>query len=133
MAFTCENEIEIVGGAAEERERAASLVLALECVDEGSASRADSPGALTLRFGSSDGLPEGELPSIAAQFPGMAFTLAYFSLDGEFYGYARAGEGGEAAESEDLDEAAREAVGARHEGDVIAFVRERYALATRKN
>jgi hypothetical protein len=129
MAFTCVNEIEIDGGSEDERRRASDLILAADSADEDSASREERDLVLTLRFGSADGLPEEELASLAAQFPGLSFTLAYFSLDGEFFGYARAGAGGEAAESEDFDELTRDAVGRRHDGDGIAFVRERFGLA----
>jgi hypothetical protein len=129
VAFTCVNEIEIEGGSEEERRKAAKLILAADSADEDSASRAEGGASLTLRFESVDGLPEGELASLAAQFPGFSFTLAYFSLDGEFFGYAKAGAGGEAAESEDFDEGTRDAVGRRHDGDGIAFVRARFGLS----
>jgi hypothetical protein len=135
MAFTCLNELEISGGSEEDRRAAAGLVLAVGCVDEAGASRRelpDSPGrgpSLLLRFESRDGLPEEDIAGLAPHFPALAFLLRYFSLDGEFYGYARAGAGGEAAESEDLFEDARELVGRRHDGDALAFVKERYGLA----
>jgi hypothetical protein len=139
MAFTCINEIEISGGGEKERGAAAALVLATESADEDSASRAEAESRLVLRFESVDGLPEEELASIAPQFPGLSFTLVYFSLDGEFFGYARAGElwpdgalGPSAeAESADLDDDARDMVGRRHDGDGIAFVKERYDLPRR--
>ena len=66
---------------------------------------------------------------MAPQFPGLAFTLAYFSLDGEFYGYAKAGTEGSAAESSDFAEDTRDIVGRRYDGDRIAFVRAVYSLA----
>jgi hypothetical protein len=128
MAFSCVNEVGIEGGSAEERRKAAELILAADSADEDSASRAEGGAGLTLRFESRDGLPEDQLSSLAAQFPGLSFAMLYFSLDGEFFGYAKAGAGGEAAESEDLDEEARDAVGRRNDGDGIAFVRERYGL-----
>ena len=128
MAFTCINEIEIEGGTDEERGRAASIVLVSDSVDEDSSSRDVRGQTIVLRFQSIDDLPEGELASIAAEFPGLAFTLLYFSLDGEFFGYTRTGAKGEAAESEDFDDATRDTVGHRHDGDGIAFVRERYGL-----
>ena len=129
--FVCENEIEIIGGTEAERGRAAGLILVLDCVDEDSSTSSESAGpaaSLVLRFKSVDGLPEEELVALAPQFPELSFTLVYFSLDGEFFGYARSGAGGQAAESDDLDEAARELVGRRHDGDGLAFVRARYSL-----
>jgi hypothetical protein len=128
MGFTSDNEISIVGGSEVERRRAALLFLAPDCVDEDSLSQGERPDALVLRFDSVDGLPEADLAFIAAQFPELSFALAYFSKDGEFFGYARAGAGGEAAESDDLDEALWEEVGRRHNGDGIAFVKEQYSL-----
>jgi hypothetical protein len=132
MAFTCRNEIVIRGGSEEERRRAAALILAVDSVDEDSASRDERPQALVLRLESVDGLPEDELRALAPQFPELSFTLIYFSLDGEFYGYARlqpAGEGAaEAAESEDFGEDTRDLVGRRYDGDVIAFVRGAFGL-----
>lgn len=140
MAFTCVNEIEISGGSAEERGAAAALVLAVDCADEDSASREEVAAgargagprgagrggdALVLRFESADGIPEDELLAIAPQFPGLAFSLVYFSLDGEFYGCARAGA---AAESADFDEGTRELVGRRYEGDGIAFAKAALGL-----
>jgi len=128
MAFTCVNEVLIEGGSAEERRRAAELMLAADSADEDSGSSAEGGASLTLRFESVDGIPESELSSLADQFPGLSFTMLYFSLDGEFFGYAKAGAGGEAEESEDFDEDTREAVGKRYDGDGIAFVRARYGL-----
>jgi hypothetical protein len=128
MAFTCVNEARIEGGSEEERRRAATLVLAADSADEDSASRKEDESSLTLRFESVDGLPEAELTSLAEQFPGLSFTMIYFSLDGEFFGYSRSGAGGEGAESEDFDEDTREAAGKRYDGDGIAFVRARYGL-----
>jgi hypothetical protein len=128
MAFCCVNEVEIVGGSDEERRRAAAIILASESVDEESASRGERGAILSLRFESRDGLPEAELSSLADQFPGLSFTMLYFSLDGEFFGYAKAGAGGEAAESEDFDELTRDEAGKRNDGDGIAYVRARYSL-----
>jgi hypothetical protein len=128
VTFSCINEIEIRGGTEEERAEAAKLVFASDSADEDSGSSRTGDMALVLRFESVDGLPEAELAAIAAEFPGLSLTLAYFSLDGEFYGYARAGAGGEAAESEDFEEGTREEVGKDHDGDGIAFVKARYGL-----
>lgn len=128
MAFTCVNEVEIEGGSADERRKASELILAADSADEDSAFREERGSVLTLRFDSVDGLPEAELSSLAAGFPGLSFTMPYFSLDGEFFGYSRAGAGGEGAESEDFDEDTREAVGRRFDGDGLAFVKERYGL-----
>jgi hypothetical protein len=128
MAFTCDNEIEIDGGDAAERRAAANLVLASESVDEDSARRVESGGSLILRATSVDGLPEEELASLAIQFPGLSLTLVYFSKDGEFYGYAKAGPEESAAESDDFDEDTLDLVGRRHDGDGIAFARSRYSL-----
>jgi hypothetical protein len=137
MGFSCDCELEVDGGAEEERRKAAAIVLASDSVDEDSASQRETarmpsgpagPTRLVMRFRSADGIPEGELAPIAELFPGLSLTLAYFSLDGEFFGYARSGAAGEAAESEDFAEDTRETVGRRHDGDGIAFVRERYAL-----
>jgi hypothetical protein len=128
MAFNCVNEIEIEGGSEGERRKAAELILAADSADEDSAVRGERGSVLILRFESRDGLPEAELASLGAQFPGLSFTMLYFSLDGEFFGYAKAGAGGEAAESEDLDEEVRAEVGERKDGDGIAFVRERFGL-----
>jgi hypothetical protein len=131
MGFTCINAIEIAGGSAEERRKAAELLLAADYADEETATMRDGGDSLELRYETEDGLPEDELPPLAMQFPDLSLSLAYLSLDGEFYGYARAGRGGESAESEDFDEGTREALGRRHDGDVIAFVRERYGLPLR--
>ncbi len=129
MGFTCMNEIEIRGGTEAERGAAASLILAVETVDEESASREERASSLDLRFESVDGLPEDEVAAIAPQFPSLSFTLVYYSLDGEFYGYARSGAGGEAAaESEDFGEGTRDEIGRRHDGDGLAFVRAAYGL-----
>jgi hypothetical protein len=129
MAFVCLNEIEILGGASPERAKAAELILAFASVDELSLSRREEgEGFLRLRVESEDGLPEEELAALAPQFPELSFTLVYFSLDGEFYGYARRGAAGEAAESADFDEGTRDLVGRGHEGDGIAFVRSSYRL-----
>jgi hypothetical protein len=128
MAFTCRNEIEILGGTEAERGKAADLVLAADCVDEDSAERGGTGSRLSLRLDSQDGLPEEELASIAAQFPGLSFTLVYFSLDGEFFGYAKLGASGGAAESADFAEDTRELVGRRYDGDGLAFVRANYAI-----
>ena len=137
MTFTCDCEIEISGGTEEDRQKAAALLLAVDSVDENSVSRREAAQkergnsgsrTLVLRFESVDGLPEDELVSIAPQFPDLSLTLIYFSLDGEFFGYARAGAVGPAAESEDFAEDTRDIVGRRHEGDGIAFVRQAYSL-----
>jgi hypothetical protein len=129
MAFVCLNEIEIQGGTVEERRRAAALVLAIDCVNEGAASQRETEARLSLRLESVDGLPEEELSSLASQFPDLSFTLVYFSLDGEFFGYARMGAAGEAAESADFSEDTRDIVGRRYDGDGLAFVRASYSLA----
>ncbi|MGA2547097.1 MAG: AraC family transcriptional regulator [Rectinemataceae bacterium] len=137
MVFTCVDEIEISGGSEEERRRAAALILAAESVDEGRASRRETLQArgaqprpsLLLRLESVDGLPEEEIQALAPQFPDLSFTLVYFSLDGEFFGYAKVGAAGGAAESEDFAEDTREIVGRRHDGDGIAFVRAAFSLA----
>jgi hypothetical protein len=128
MAFTCVNEIGIEGGSEAERRRAAELILAADSADEDSASRDEGGAFLALRFESVDGLPESELASLASGFPGLSFTMLYFSIDGEFFGYSKAGACGEAAESEDFDEDTRDAVGKRYDGDGIAFVRARFGL-----
>ena len=126
MGFTCEIEVEVEGGAEAERRGAARLMLAAESADEDGAAQTEAGSTLRLRFKSVDGLPESELSSLAAEFPGLAFTMRYLSLDGEFYGYAKAGAGGEAAESEDFGEGTREELGRRFDGDGIAFVKDRY-------
>jgi hypothetical protein len=147
MAFTCVNELEISGGSEEERRAASALVLAAESADEGTAMlRETEPAAsgasgqaaplLVLRFQSVDGLPEEELAAMAPQFPALSFTLAYFSLDGEFFGYAKtgagdSGPGAAAAESADFADDTRDIVGRRHDGDGIAFVKETYGLLRR--
>ena len=137
MTFTCDCEIEISGGTEEDRQKAAALLLEVDSVDEDSVSRWEGaqkesgnsgPRTLVLRFESVDGLPEDELVSIAPQFPDLSLTLIYFSLDGEFFGYAKAGAGGLAAESQDFVQDTRDIAGKRHDGDGIAFVREAYSL-----
>jgi hypothetical protein len=130
MGFMCDNEIEIRGGEESDRRKAATLLSVLDIVDEDSLSQSESPGVLDLRFRSVDGLPEEEAMALVEQFPGVAVTLAYFSKDGEFFGYSRSGAGGEdcAADSADLEEKDLGEVGKRFEGDGIAFVRERYGL-----
>jgi len=129
MSFSCCNEIEIAGGTPDERRASAALVLAADSVDEGSSSLTERPSSVILRFDSVDGLPEEELQSLAPQFPSLAFTLVYFSQDGEFYGYARAGAAGSEAESDDFDQETRDIVARRHDGDRIAFVKAAYALS----
>lgn len=129
MAFSCRNEIEIAGGTEDERRAAAALLLAADCVDEDSASRSERGSSMALRFESVDGLPEEELKALAPQFPALAFTLVYFSQDGEFYGYAKAGAAGGEAESDDFDQGTRDTVARRYDGDRIAFVRAAYALS----
>ena len=129
MTFTSLNEIELRGGTVEERRAAATLILAADSADEDGASREEADGSLIIRFKSVDGLPEEDLRSIAPQFPALSFTLVYFSLDGEFYGHSRTGAAGEAAESADLTDDNRAAVGRRHDGDGIAFVRACYDLS----
>jgi hypothetical protein len=137
MGFTCISELEISGGTESDRRAAAALVLASDSVDEDSASREERASSLVLRFESVDGLPEEELVTIAPQFSELSFLLVYFSRDGEFYGYARRGarvEGAESAaleeaESADLEEADLESIGRRHDGDGIAFAKERFGLA----
>ncbi len=131
MTFTSLNEIEISGGSAEDRRAAAALVLAADSADEDGATTEGGDGFLRIRFGSVDGLPEDELAALAPQFPALGFTLVYFSLDGEFYGHARAGAAGDTAESADLTDDDREAVGRRHDGDGLAFVRACYDLSRR--
>jgi hypothetical protein len=134
MGFTCINEIEISGLAEEDRRAAAKLLLAADYANDAAASLQDSQRAaaepsLVLRFESADGLPEEEIATVAAQFPGLSIALAYFSLDGEFYGYARAGSSGVGAESEDFEEDTREVVGRRYDGNAIAFVKARFGLS----
>jgi hypothetical protein len=129
MGFTCENAIVIRGGAEAERRAAASLLLAADSIDEDSVSRMDLPSELSLRCASVDGLPEEDISALALQFPSLSFELLYFSKDGEFYGYARRGSGGEAAESADFDEKTLDEVGRRHDGDGIAFARAAFGLA----
>jgi hypothetical protein len=129
MGFTCLNEIEIACGSEEERRRTADLVLAFDSVDEDSSSREERGQIIVLRFESVDDLPEDELALLAAQFPDLSFTLVYFSLDGEFFGYAKTGASGTAADSEDFAEDTRDIVGRRYDGDGIAFVRARYSFA----
>ncbi len=128
MGFTSENEIEITGGGAPDRRRAASLLTAAESADEESAAVHEAGERLVLRCRSVDGLLEEEAQSLASQFPGLAFLALYFSKDGEFYGYSRAGSGGGDAESADFDETTLEEVGRRHDGDGLAYVRERFGL-----
>lgn len=89
---------------------------------------APAPPAVILRFESENGLPEDELQAIATQFPSLDFTLVYYSMDGEFYGWAAAGTQGSSSESEDFDEDTRDLIGHRHLGDGIAFVKERFSL-----
>jgi hypothetical protein len=138
MAFTCMDDIEISGGSEEERRKAAAIILAAESVDEGTVSQREtvhakietgSPPSLLLRFESVDGLPEEDLQALVPLFPALSFTLVYFSLDGEFYGYAKAGAAGSAAESRDFAEDTRDIVGRRYDGDRIAFVRSVFSLA----
>jgi hypothetical protein len=128
MSFTCDCELQIDGGGAADRRAAADIVLAAECVRDGGATRRETADSLAVRFPSEDGLPEDELAAAAPQFPGLSFTLVYFSRDGEFYGYARASEKGEADESEDLDESALETLGSKYGGNGIAFVRAAFGL-----
>jgi hypothetical protein len=130
MAFACENEIEIRGGEADDRRKAADLLFVLDIVDESSKSQRESPDALELRFQSVDGLPEEEAMALVEQFPALDVTLVYFSKDGEFFGYARSGPGGSdcAADSADLGEKDLDELGRSFNGDGIAFVRERFGL-----
>lgn len=137
MTFTCSNEIEVVGGTEAERAAAVALVLAVDSVDEATVSTRKveraGPGEvprpfLLARFDSIDGLPEEELGPIAALFPSLAFTLVYYSQDGEFYGYARAGAGDNDAASEDFAADTADIVGRRYDGDRLAFVKERFDL-----
>jgi hypothetical protein len=132
MSFTCENEIVISGGTEEERVAATRLLLAADSIDEDSVSSEDGEATMVLRCESVDGLPESEARSLAVQFPELSFLMAYFSKDGEFYGYARAGKAGEAAESADFEEGTLEEVGRRYGGDGLAFVRDLYSLARRE-
>jgi hypothetical protein len=128
MAFNCDCELEIGGGTEADRRAAAGLVLAADCVDEGGASRNAGASSILLRFTSVDGLPEDELAAIMPQFPELSLALVYFSRNGEFYGYARMGAGGEASESEDFDEGTLETVAADYDGDGIVFVRTVFGL-----
>lgn len=128
MGFTCENEIEIKGGTPKDREAAALLILAAESIDEGSAKRSEGPESLVLRCLSADGIPEEETVNLAGQFPGLSLSIVYFSKDGEFYGFARTGSGGDAAESSDLEAADLDEVGKAHGGDGISFVKARFSL-----
>ncbi len=128
MGFTSTNGIEIRGGFASDRRRAAEILLAAESAHEDGVSERETESSLYLRYDSSDDLPEGQMAELAAQFPELSFELAYFSLDGEFYGYAKCGAEGEAAESEDFEEDTRDLVARRHDGDRLAFVRARFSL-----
>ena len=128
MGFTSNNEIVISGGKSDERGQAAAALLASESIDEDSATRRETADSLVLRFDSADGLPEGDIAALAPQFPGLSFSLVYFSLDGEFYGYSTAGAQGDAADSEDFAEDTRDLVARRHDGDRMAFVKERFSL-----
>jgi hypothetical protein len=128
MAFTSIDEIVIGGGSVEDRRRAAALILAADSIDDGAASREEGPELLALRFESVDDLPEEAIQALSPQFPSLSFTLVYCSLDGEFFGYAKAGPSGAASESEDFSEGTRDAIGRRYDGDVIAFVRATYSL-----
>jgi|GEM_PF-3509714 len=128
MSFTCDCELEVAGGEPEDRSAAARIVLAADCVEEGDEALRTVDGAIAARFSCADGLPENELVSVAAQFPGLALTLAYFSRDGEFYGYAQALPGGESAESADFDDRTFESLTSEYSGDGIAFVRASFGL-----
>ena len=130
MGFVCENEIVIRGGEESNRRKAAALLFVLDIVDEDSQSQEERSDALKLRFRSIDGLPEEEAMALVEQFPGIAVSLVYFSKDGEFFGYARSGAGGDdcAADSADLEEKDLDELGRSFNGDSIAFVRERFGL-----
>jgi len=128
MSFTCDCMLEIMGGNAVDRQAAAGLILAADCVDESGAKRHEGSSSLDLRFESVDGLPEDELAAIAPHFPELALALVYFSRDGEFYGYTRSGAAGSAAESEDLDAGALESLAAEYDGDGIALARAAFGL-----
>jgi hypothetical protein len=132
MSFTCDCELTIKGGTPEDRRAAAAVVFAADCVEHGETARRERADSLLLRFASVDGLPEDELAVAAPQFPGLGFILVYFSKDGEFHGYARAGTEGDKAESEDLDEAALEKLASVHDGDGIALARAAYGLPDAK-
>lgn len=127
MSFACDCELEIQGGAEADRRTAARIILAADCVaEELGASEAED--SVRLRFSSVDGIPEDELASAAPQFPELSFALAYFSKDGEFFGYSRTGVSGQAGESEDFDDGTLEKVASQHSGDGIAFVRSFFGL-----
>jgi hypothetical protein len=130
MGFVCENEIVIRGGEENDRRKAADLLFVLDIVDEGSKSQEEKPDALKLCFKSVDGLPEEEAMALVEQFPGIAVSLVYFSKDGEFFGYARSGAGGDdcAADSADLEGKDLDELGRNFNGDSIAFVRGRFGL-----
>jgi hypothetical protein len=128
MSFSCDCELLIEGGSPEDRRAAARLVLAADCVEDGGGAPREEPTSLSARFASADGLPEDELAAAAPQFPGLGFTLAYFSRDGEFYGYAKAGTAGDEAESADFDERTLEALASTYFGDWIALIRAAFDL-----
>jgi hypothetical protein len=128
MGFVCENEIALKGGTETDRKKSAEILSALDIVDEGTLVREEKPSVLVLRFASVDGLPEEEAMGLAAEFPGLGVSLVYFSKDGEFFGFSRSGPDGDAAESADLEPKDLDEVGMKHDGDGIAFVKERFGL-----
>lgn len=131
MGFSCLNELELRGGSPKDREAAAALILALDSVDEEAAARTESADELTLRFPSVDDVPEGTVDDLSGRFPELALSLCYFSLDGEFYGYALRGPAGSGGDSADFGEDTRAEVGTRYDGDGIAFVKATYSLRRR--
>ena len=132
MGFSCENELRVLGGATSDRQAAAALIGADAGIDEESLTRETAEASLVLRFRSLDSVPEELVASVAAEFPALTLTLAYFSKDGEFFGYARLGHGaggaGNEADSEDFDDHTLDEVGRRYGGDGTAFVRARFGL-----
>ncbi|MDP3178252.1 MAG: hypothetical protein Q8M76_10135, partial [Spirochaetaceae bacterium] len=87
MGFTCDNELRVRGGSAQDRRKALSLALAEECVTEEGATLAERvaghEGIAAARFQTRDGLIEAVLQDLARAFPDLGFALAYLSLDGE--------------------------------------------------
>jgi len=131
MGFTCDNELRVRGGSAEDRRKALSLALAEDCVTEEGATISERPaggeGIAAARFQTRDGLLETVLMDLARAFPDLGFALAYLSLDGEFMG-AFAAEGEKAAsDSADLDEGDRATIDRLHGLDPVGYARERFA------
>ena len=128
MGFSCECELRVRGGTAEERRSAADILLSAAYILEEGSGRSESPDFLRLTFGTMDGLPEEELELLWQQFPALSLVLSYVSMDGEFFGMSSRDPEGAANESEDFDEGTREEIGRRFDGNALAFVRSRYSL-----